>query len=496
LSQIATASIERIEVVRGNLSALYGANATGGVIQVFTRSGAPGFDADGRVGAGSRNTAWTSASVAGGSRLLNARLTLAAERTSGISAAMAGPASTANPDADGNRRADASLSLASQWAEGQSLALRLRSLVGRTAYDSVDSFSSPTDVHQARIVQQGASLTGSHRLGEIWTLSWRADHSAETRHDSVTSINGDYAFGNALHQRGLMAQFDVRPSAGVTLQAAAEQQIQATDNPTYLRNSRRTETLRFGAAWDVGAWSLQANLRDDKTGDFGAARTYLLGAGRDLGGGWRWLGSLATSFTPPTLDFLFYDCSPYSVCSNSGLRPERARNVETGVQWQSATMLLKATVFASRYRDKIANDVNFIPQNIGSARNQGVEIAAQGRWGAWRLRGEATFQDPLDETKHSRLIRRAREQATLRTDYDAADWSAGATLRHVGDRIDGAQRLAAYQVVDLSANWRVSARWQIQARVDNLFDQAWQPAAGYNGTPRGLYAGLVWQSGR
>jgi vitamin B12 transporter len=328
------------------------------------------------------------------------------------------------------------------------------------------------------------------------TLNWRADNSAETRHDSVFSTNGDYVFGNALHQHGLMAQVDLQPDVGVTLQAAVEQQTQSSDNPAYLRNRRRTETLRSGAAWDIGAWSLQANLRADKTGDFGAARTYLVGASRDLGGGWRWLGSLATSFTPPTLDFLFYDCSPYSVCSNPGLRPERARNAETGLQWQSTTTLLRATAFAARYRDKIANDVNFVPQNIGRARNQGVEFAAQGHWGAWRLRGEATLQDPIDETSASRLIRRAREQATLRADYDGADWSAGATLRHVGDRIDGVQRLAAYQVVDLSANCRVSAPWQIQVRVDNLFDQAWQPAAGYNGTPRGLYVGLVWRTGR
>jgi vitamin B12 transporter len=495
-SQIATDSIERIEVVRGNLSALYGANATGGVVQIFTRQGKAGFGAEVRLGGGSRGTAWAGASLNGGSENLNARLTLGFERTTGFSAGIAGPGSTANPDADGNRRANANLAVDWQPLAGQRLKLGLRSLAGRTAYDSVDAYSSPADVHEARIVQQGATLSGQHALAGHWALSWRVDGSGETRHDRIVSAAwGESTFGNALHQRGAMAQVDFRPVDGATLQAAAEQLTQSTDNPTYLRNRRRTDVARLGASWDLGPWSLQANWRRDQTDDFGAADSHLLAAGWDLGGGLRLIGSWSTSFTPPTLDFLFYDCSPYPACSNPALRPERARNAELGLRWQSGETLLRATAFAARYRDKIANDADFVPQNVGRARNRGVELAAQGRSGAWRWHAEATFQNPVDEIAHTRLNRRAREQLALRLDRDLDAGSVGAALRQTGDRRDGDQRLAAYQVVDISANGNLAPGWQLQARVDNLFAAAWQPSYGYRGTPRGVYLGLAWHAG-
>jgi len=244
---------------------------------------------------------------------------------------------------------------------------------------------------------------------------------------------------------------------------------------------------------------VQANVWHDRTSDFGSATTGLVGAKLKLGGGLSGTASVSTSFTPPTLDFLFFDCSPFAPCSNPNLRPEKAHNVEAGLQWQDASTLLRATLFTVHYTDKIQTDSNFFPTNVGSAKNKGLELAARATLRSWRLIGEATFQDPVDETDGSTLLRRPRQQLALRADYETGPWSAGAGVRYVGhrpDRLNGADvRQPGYAVVDASARWWLTEGWALQATLENLFDRRYQSTVAYNGRPRGLFVSATWQPG-
>jgi vitamin B12 transporter len=497
LSQLPAESIERIEVVRGNLSALYGANATGGVIQIFTRRGVAGaLQAQITAGAGSRATRSLGASLSGGSEALRARLSFGMERTDGFSAANPAIAPTANPDADGNLRHHATLAVDAQLAGGHSVGVDLRYATGTAEYDSTSSFSAPTDTHVNHTAQSGVTLRGQHALPAEWQLAWRIAESDEKRSDTSVSGFGPFTIDNKLRNRIVAADLSRDLAPGWALQLGAERLIQSTDSPSYTHQSRRTHTLRAGTTYDAAWGSLQANVRHDRTSDFGGATTGLLGGKLRLGNGLSGIASASTSFTPPTLDFLFFDCSPF-VCSNPNLRPEKARNIEAGLQWEDKYTLLRATVFVARYRDKIANDADFVPQNSAQVRNKGVELTARSRLDAWIVLAEATIQDPFDESLQRRPIRRARHQLALRADYEAATWSAGAGLRHVGDRLDGAgsntRTLPSYSVVDASARWTLTPEWALHARVDNLFDRAYEPTAGYNGRPRGIFVGASWQ---
>jgi vitamin B12 transporter len=341
-------------------------------------------------------------------------------------------------------------------------------------------------------VQTGTVLRGQHAVTEAWTVGWRIARSKEQRSDSGVSSFGPFQFDNAVHNDVNVLEVEGTPLAGWRMQLGVERLTQSTDIASYTRQKRDTDVLRAGVVHDADWGSVQANLRHDKTSDFGSATTGLLGGSVKLGAGLSVVASASTSFTPPTLDFLFYDCSPFT-CSNPSLRPEKARNVEAGVQWQDARTLLRATVFAMRARDKIANDANFVPQNLNRVKNNGLELSARHAMAPWTLIAEATFQNPVDESTGERLLRRAREQAALRVDYQHGPWQAGAGLRHVGARPDsGGVTLGSYAVVDASAQWQVDPAWSVQARVDNLFDRHYEPAFGYNGTPRGAFVGLNW----
>jgi vitamin B12 transporter len=493
IQQIPAEMIERVEVVRGNLSALYGANATGGVIQIFTRRGEKGAPRPHvSAGAGSRGTRSLSASVAGGSEVFSARVGVGSERTDGFSAADPAASPTANPDADGNKRQHATLAVDADIAAGQHIALDLRRVEGTVQYDSISSFSTPADTHRQHLVQTGASLRGDHALQKNWTFGWRWSEADEKRNDGGVSSGAPFAFDNSLHNRVLDIELDGVIAPGWRTQLGVQKLSQSTDIPTYTRRKRDTDVLRAGTVYAAAWGSLQANVRHDRTSDFGSATTGLVGVDLNLGSGWSAVATAASSFTPPTLDFLFYDCAPF-ICSNSALRPEKAHNVEAALQWQDAHTLARATLFAVRYHDKIANDANFVPQNLDRVKNNGLELSVRHAVGVWTLLGEASFQNPVDEASGERLIRRARHQLALRADYQKARWHAGVGLRHIGDRPDsGGATAGAYTVVDASAHWSLTPQWTLQGSVENLFDRHYAPTIGYNGRPRGIFVGVNW----
>jgi vitamin B12 transporter len=490
IQQIPADIIERVEVVRGNLSALYGANATGGVIQIFTRRGVVGgFAPQISVGAGDRGTRSLSASAGAGSEKLSARVSVGTERTDGFSA---GNTANSNPDPDGNERRHATLSFDASPAEGHRLGFDLR-VVDATAMYDAPRFGEATDTHEQQMIQSGLTARGTHALSRNWSLVWRVGESKEKRTDTEVSRYGAVR-PNTLRNSVAALELGGALTKGLSVKAAAERLRQSTTSISHTQRSRDTDVLRAGASYDADWGSLQANLRHDETSDFGSASTGLVGGSLKLGRGLSAVGSVSTSFTPPTLDFLFYDCGPTFPCSNPDLRPERARNMEAGLQWLDGSTLLRATLFSVRYRDKIANDANFVPQNTpGRVKNNGLELSLRQALGDWTVLGEATFQDPKDEATGSRPIRRTRQQFAVRADYQRPGWTAGAGVRRVGNRLDiGPQTLPAYTVVDASAHWTMTPDWTWSARIDNLFDRRYEPTAGYNGRPRGVFVGVSW----
>jgi vitamin B12 transporter len=467
------------------------------VIQIFTRRGVSGLQPLVTAGVGSRGTRSANASVAGGSDSITARLGVGAERTDGFSAGNPQTSPYVNPDADGNKRHHATLAVDADLAPGHRIGVDLRRVEGTVQYDSTSSFSSPGDTHSQHLVQTGSTVRGRHELTPDWALAWRWGESNEKRQDSGVSAFGPFDFGNSIHNRVAAIELGGTIAPAWRTQIAVERFGQSTDIATYTRQSRDTDVVRIGSTYDAAWGSLQANLRHDKTSDFGAATTALLGGKLALSPNLSATASASTSFTPPTLDFLFYDCSPFPACSNPSLRPEKARNVEAGLQWQDARNLLRATLFAVRYRDKIANDENFVPQNLLRAKNSGIELTARHGIDAWTLLGEATFQNPVDADSGERLLRRARTQFAVRADYQQAGWHAGAGLRHVGNRRDnGDAVLPSYTVVDTSAHRTLTPEWTLQASIDNLFDRRYEPTSGYSGRPRTLFVGVSWSPKR
>lgn len=488
LEHIAAAQIERIEVVRGNVSSLYGSQAVGGVIQIFTRSGA-GL-ADGaiegqlRASAGSRATRDAHGSVAGRNGRLRYAASLSGYRTDGFSQIDPARRPGTNPDRDGYENTSASAQLAFAPADGHEFGVRGLHSRGKLQFDS--EFGPADQADESEQTIESVSVFARNRLAERWrsTLTY-----AEQR-DALDARVTAFPFFVTSRATQVVWQNDVDVAPDWTATAAAERLRQRIDSDTsYTRTARTVDALRVGAVGRVGAHGLQLNVRHDDYSDFGTADTYYAGYRYRFGDGWQAFASASTAFNAPTFNDLFF---PFG--GNPDLRPEKARSQEVGIAFANTTLRARAALFRTRYRDLVGNDAAFNRVNIGRASNEGAEFTLETFVRTVRVVASATVQDPRDDESGARLIRRARAFGNVM--LTRAFGPVGAELNwHVtGDREDAAggqrHRLGGYGRVDATLRWRVHPQWAVLLRVENLFDRDHENAFGYPGAARGVFAGV------
>lgn len=494
------ADIDHIEVLRGPGSSLYGADAVGGVVQIFTRkgSGAPRFNA--HVAAGEYGAAQASVGVSGSSGAFDYAASLSHERDDGVSTLRPNDQfGYYNPDRDGHRRTSAQLKLGFTPAEGHRLGFSVLDTRLNSRFDTGeavpptynDATSDPRDRIDTRVV----ALDYRGRIARDWTLS------ALVSHDNDDSRSGDllvYHYRTRRDQATVQAAWT--PSADTQLVIAAERLEEKADTDAY-DDSRRNSALVLGYTGRFGANTLQADVRYDDNSAYGSHTTGRLGWSFALTPAWSVRALVGTTFRAPSFNDLYFP--GYGVPS---LEAERGRSVELGTQWRQGTTEASATVYRNRVKNLIQYqaDVSQCPatgaftygcaDNIGRARLEGATFTAGHRWGDLRVRATVDFLDAKDADTGARLTRRAAHQESVSADYDWGAFTFGAGLLSVGSRPDGTAKLGGYTLVDLSARWRFAQQWQLEAKLLNATDRDYQPAFEYNALGRQAWLGLRYTS--
>ncbi len=503
LEALGLADVERVEVLRGPGSSLYGADAVGGVVNLITRSGAPGLHLAGRVAAGGYGSREASASLLGGAGAWDVAATLTRERSEGVSALRPGDQfGNHNPDRDGYARDAAHLRLGFKPATGQHIGLTVLRTALDTQYDGAE-YTPPTYAPNAapdfrtQLDTTVAALDWRGTLAAGLLGSARASRSVDDSNNGGTLIDH---YRTTRQQLG--AQLAWQTGALGQLVAALEHNEDRATSTSYTAEARRRNAAAvLELTGTAGAWSWQGDLRRDDNSDFGAVTTSRLGGAYTLRPGLRLRALAGSSFAAPSFNDLYFP--GYGVAE---LRPERGQSIEFGLDWRAAGSEASATVYRNRVRDLIGyeSDRSRCPldpaydfgcaANVNRARLQGATLAAAQRAGALALRARLDFLQARDQDSGARLPRRAAHQASLGVDWTAGDCTLGASMLNLGARPDGGKVLAAETTLDLSAVWRLAPEWALQAKLINATDRDLEPARDYQGLGRQAWLVLRYET--
>jgi vitamin B12 transporter len=488
---IPLSSIDHIEIVYGPLSSLYGADAIGGVVQIFMKKseGRPAFSAS--LGGGSDGARQLDAGVhgaTGGAHSVSYALSSAHEDADGFSSTRPG-SSSFNKDDDGYKRNSVNGRLSVQLAPGHELGTQF---LKSRLHAQYDSGAAVYDTHNEQDIASYALF-----LNDLVLPDWRSSLQAARSNDRLGSFTSAAASG--------ASQIDTRQDEvswqntldldGGTLQLLfGHRKEQVLSSSSALLNRSRI-TNSVAAAYDLrrGRHLLDLSLRKDHS-VYGGKTTGAAGYGYEFGKGLRATASVGTSFRAPTYNELYFP--GYGLATN---KPEQGRNAEAGLRYRVAGTELQANVYRNRLTDMIVT-VNPCPSRTGScaynvnrALLEGLTMSAETHVRGLDLRASADLQDPRDETTGKQLARRSRRHASLAAGYAIERIELGAELQASGSRFDDAantNRLGGYGLLNLYTTWRVAPDWSLLLRLDNALDQGYELARNYGTAGRSWFAAL------
>ena len=467
--------IDHVEVVRGNLSSLYGAQAVGGVVQIFTRHGAGTSVA---FGGGSHGTLQASGST--GQRFgdaatpLDISASVSGTHTDGFSARNARIDPSVNPDRDPATQSGETVSIGKTWTPGQRTTF---SALHSDSDVNYDGYNGPTATDKLKSHIDNLSLQSQHALTSAINLDLHAGEDVVHYEDPTA-----YTAEGTARTRLLGIGADWTIVEGQNVQVGYENTSEKYGDSNTPDTTRRTNSIRAG--W-LGSFAsvleIQANIRHDDASDYDTANTGLLSLGWRLGKEWTLVAQGSTAFSAPSFSDITYEKGP--------LTAEHSRDLELGVRWSHDGWLARATVFSQRQHDLIAFDANFQTINIDHASNRGVELIVDGDTGYGKVGVDATFQNPRDDDNHVALLRRARMVAAINYRVPVAGWEAGVWLHYTGARADGdpitfaTVQARARTVLGLSATHALSPNWTIGVKASNLTDTHTPEVLGYTPPP-------------
>ena len=485
LEAIPLEQIERIEILRGPASSLYGADALGGVIQVFTRKGGDAFAANGGAGYGSYGTSSVFGGLSDGGGSWRYALQAGHRHSVGFNAIVNPQNPSYNPDRDGYRNDNVNLSLAFRPAPEQELSAQAFKSRLDAQFDAGPGFDDRTIT-----TVESYSIASRNRLATLWTSELRV---AETGDDS----NSQTGFGRSrfrTRQRLYSWQNELRPGYGALTIIAERREERIDSDAGFAVTSRNTNAVTGIYQLREGPHLAQASLRRDDSSQFGARTTGTLAYGYAVAEGLRATGSFGSAFKTPTFNDLYYPGF-----SNPELKPESARNAELALRYSSDALSAGLVAYHNRVRDLIVFqcDANFncAPQNVAEATLEGVSAEFAGRVGELSAKASIDLQRPTDDTNGFLLPRRARRHAAFSLTRDEGPLHVGAEVVASSERFDDAantRRMGGYTLLNLTAEYRFENRWTLFARLDNAFDKHYELAADFKTAGANAFVGVRW----
>ena len=502
---IPLSQIDRVEIVRGPTSAVYGSDAAAGVIQIFTKKGQGVFAPSITLGYGTYNTQRIDTSASGAVNAFDYSFGLSQDTSNGFNVR---PIVGQNPDTDGYKSMNVNARLGFQINPNHRLQANILSNKMDAQFDSgltrdfrrinsVQTVSAQwlanwTDSYSTRLQVSGGTDRGEDALNgstpilsydqtKISTLLWANEYRL-----------GAHLFSAIVENR--KDQFLLVGSTAVPVGSA------------FVSREKSQNSVGLGYGWTGGAHTLQLNMRRDRDSEFGGKSTGSAAYAFAITPQLKISASAGNSFRVPTLYQRFTVFAP-----PTPLLPESGRNVELGLKYAQGS----SNYGVVAYRNKMTNLLTFVSgigpcpsgllppatrvgcyANTALAEYTGLTFTASETVGSYRLYGSLDLQNPKDVTLDRQLARRAKRHAVFGVDTRVGAWTLAGDVLMSALRYDNTTAtspvLPGYTLVNLSASTALSKDWKALVRVDNLTDKTYQTINTYATARRSLYVGLTW----
>ena len=505
LDNIPLQRIERIEILRGAASALYGPDAVGGVIQIFSKAPTDKLTLAANVGVGTDGQQQAGASLRGSAGALGYSLGVSHEKATGISV-INNPASRSfNADADRFAAISLDAKLTAKIYKDHALTLSLLQSQGEYQFDGLP-FPNPIGLNkETSDAVAKPRLTNAQLKWEAqWLAQWKSTVSLGTSDDESVSeyfrlVDGA-AGGNSkfsTNRKQLTWQNDVALGKDV-LSLMLESRSESIDSSTdYTVKSRDIRSALVSYALNRADWNALAVLRNDDNSQFGSFTNWALSGGYQFTSNLRAVASIGTSFQAPSFNQLYFPNF-----GNAALTPQRNRSEEIGLRYRQGRLNLGAVV----YRNDIQGFID-PSNNVQSSRAvlRGVTLSADTQVGATSYALSYDYADPRSFSSFAasndlRLVRIAQNVLNARVSHRMNEIDLFGELKVSSDREDnnlafnGRDTLPGYGLLNLGVDWRIRKDLSLLARVNNATDAQYSLANSYSTPGRNVFVTLAWMS--
>ncbi|MCU1751072.1 TonB-dependent receptor domain-containing protein [Pseudomonas sp. 6D_7.1_Bac1] len=495
--------IERVEVLRGSRSVIYGSDAIGGVIQIFTRRGTEvGLQPRLHIGFGSNQTWERSLGLSGGDAQTRFNLGASLDDTAGINRTHESYPSDADHDAYRNK--SVSLSLSHALNDDIEAGLNILDNRGKNEFDNPFGrydMNTGTSVQQKPFNDFTVSSVSSYvdtRINDVWKSRVELGHS-ENREETFDKLSDDHSVFNT-YRNSLNWQNDLTLNQQNSLILGGDWYEDRVNSSTpFDEDSRWNRAAFIQHRFQAERFSTELGLRHDQNQQFGSQNSWSgtftlpLNPDNDV------LLSYSEGFRAPTFNDLYYPDF-----SNPSLKPETSKSYE--VQWRSQlteTSRLEASLYRTDLEGAIILGSHSRPENIASARINGFEAALKQELFGWQSNLGVAIIDPRDRDSGHTLARRARRTLSLDLDRQFDRLGLGASWQAVSssyDDKDNRQPLGGYALLGLRSSWAVNHEITLEMKVDNLLNKDYSRALyehegsqyGYREEGRALMFGVTW----